>query len=51
MAEGDLLLTLRGMRIHDTQQLSTVLALSSTGDEVEASWARGREYMTATAAL
>lgn len=51
MAEGDLLLTLRGMRIHDTQQLSTVLALSSTGDEVEASWARGREYMTARAAL
>ncbi len=51
MTAGDLLLTLRGIRIHDTQQLWTVLALSSAGDEVEASWARGRESMSATAAL
>lgn len=51
MTAGDLLLTLRGIRIHDTQQLWTVLALSSAGDEVDASWARGRETMGATATL
>lgn len=51
MAEGDLLLTLRGIRIRDTQQLWTVLALSHAGDEVEASWARGRDHLHATAAL
>lgn len=51
MTQGDLLLTLRGVRVHDTQQLWTVLALSSSGDEAQATWARGRECMGATAAL
>ncbi|MEE9255322.1 MAG: hypothetical protein V3U43_10325 [Pseudomonadales bacterium] len=51
MADGDLLLTLRGIRIHDTQQLWTILALSSTGEELDATWARGREGMQATAVL
>ncbi|MEJ2132450.1 MAG: PDZ domain-containing protein [Gammaproteobacteria bacterium] len=51
MTKGDLLLTLRGVRIHNTEQLWTVLALSSAGDEIEASWARGREEMQATACL
>ncbi len=42
---GDLLLTLRGIRLHDTQQLWTVLALTEPGTSSDVSWARGREAM------
>jgi hypothetical protein len=42
---GDLLLTLRGIRIHDLQQLWTVLALTDVGANSEVSWVRGRELM------
>ncbi len=48
---GDLLLTLRNIRVHDTQQLWTILALSTPGDETEASWARGREVLSGSATL
>lgn len=47
----DLLLTLRGIRIHDLQQLWTVLALTESGSEAEITWARGRDAMSATAAF
>jgi hypothetical protein len=40
---GDLLLTVRGIRLHDLQQLWTVLALTEVGTSAEISWARGRE--------
>ena len=46
---GDLLLTLRGIRIHDLPQLWTVLALTEPGSHAELTWARGRERMSATA--
>jgi uncharacterized protein YndB with AHSA1/START domain len=46
---GDLLLTLRGIRLHDTQQLGTVLALTEPGTTAEISWARGREAMSGKA--
>ncbi len=46
---GDLLLTLRGIRLHDTQQLFTVLALTEPGTSAEVSWARGREAMSGKA--
>ena len=49
MAPGDLLLTLRGIRLHDLQQLWTVLALTEAGDSAEATWARGRETMSGKA--
>lgn len=49
MQIGDLLLTLRGTRVHDTQQLWTILALTPAGSRGEASWARGREGMKAEA--
>jgi hypothetical protein len=45
MRVGDLLLTLRGIRLHDLQQLWTVLALTEPGTTAEASWARGREVV------
>mgnify|MGYP002845671579 FL=1 len=48
---GDLLLTLRGIRLHDVQQLWTVLALTEPGSEADASWVRGRQEMSATAAF
>ena len=51
MREGDLLLTLRGIRIHDLAQLWTVLALSAVGEEVAVAWARGGELHTAVAPL
>ena len=47
----DLLLTLRGIRIHDLQQLWTVLALTELGTSAEITWARGRETMAAEAAF
>ena len=49
MAPGDLLLTLRGIRLHDLQQLWTVLALTEAGDSAEVAWARGRETMSGKA--
>jgi hypothetical protein len=48
---GDLLLTLRAIRIHDLQQLWTVLALTDVGASTEVSWVRGREVMGAKAAF
>ena len=45
MLPGDLLLTLRGIRLHDTQQLWTVLALTEIGASANVTWARGREIM------
>jgi len=49
LRKGDLLLTLRGIRLHDTQQLLTVLALTKPGTSAELSWARGREAMSGKA--
>ncbi len=46
---SDLLLTLRGIRLHDTQQLWTVLALTEPGTSSDVSWARGRETMSGKA--
>ncbi len=43
MQPGDLLLTLRGLRVHDTVQLWTILALTERGNSAEATFARGRE--------
>ncbi len=51
MREGDLLLTLRGIRIHDLAQLWTVLALSAVGEEVAVAWARGEALHTSVAPL
>ena len=44
----DLLLTLRGIRIHDLQQLWTVLALTEGASRAEVTVARGRERVTAS---
>lgn len=51
LAAGDLLLTLRGLRVYDTGQLWTILALSEAGEETEIGWARGREAARAVAPL
>jgi hypothetical protein len=51
MQTEDLLLTLRGVRIYNTQQLWTALALSQSGDEAEVSWARGRDCHRGAAAF
>lgn len=45
LAPGDLLLTVGGIRIHDTQQLWTVLALCEADRKTEVTWARGRDAM------
>lgn len=45
MGAGDLLLTLRGIRVHDLQQLWTVLALTQVGTDADVTWARNRERM------
>ena len=45
MQPGDLLLTLRDLRVHDTKQLWTILALTTPGDDADVTWARGREGM------
>lgn len=47
----DLLLTLRGIRIHDLQQLWTVLALTDATTSAEVTVARGRERVVALAAF
>lgn len=49
MSAGDLLLTLRGIRLHDIQQLGTVLALTNVGETADVTWARGREPMSGKA--
>jgi len=46
---GDLLLTLRGIRLHDLPQLWTVLALTDPGTTADVTWARGREPMSGKA--
>ena len=51
LAPGDLLLTLRGIRLHDLQQLWTVLALTEPGGEAKISWARGTSQMDAKASF
>ena len=51
MAEGDLLLSLRGIRVHDTQQLWTIQGLSERGDEIDATWVRGRETLAGSGVL
>jgi len=48
---GDLLLTLRGIRIHDLAQLWTVLALTDAAAPAEASWLRGSEVMAGKASF
>jgi hypothetical protein len=42
---ADLLLTLRGIRLHDLPQLWTVLALTEPGSRAAVTWARGNEPM------
>jgi hypothetical protein len=51
MVAGDLLLTLGEIRIHDLQQLWTVLALTESGSELDVTWARERESFTGKATL
>ena len=41
MQAGDLLVSLRGVRVRDLAQLWTVLALSSPGETIAAAWVRG----------
>lgn len=48
---GDLLLTIRGIRLHDIQQLWTVLALTEAGSRQPATWARGRDVMAGAASF
>jgi len=48
---GDLLLTLAGIRLHDLQQLWTVLALTDAAAEIDITWLHGRECMTGRATL
>jgi len=51
MVSGDLLLTLGKIRVHDLQQLWTVLALTEVGTSLDLTWARGREPMSGKAIL
>jgi hypothetical protein len=51
ITNGDLLLTLAGVRIHDSAQLWTVQALIREGEEYEVSWVRDRELMGARVVL
>jgi hypothetical protein len=51
MVSGDLLLTLGKIRVHDLQQLWTVLALTEAGTSLDLTWARGREPMSGKAIL
>lgn len=45
MRPGDLLVSLRGIRVHNTEQLWTVLALTAPGVTAEVTWVREREVM------
>ncbi len=49
LVADDLLLTLRGIRLHDIQQLQTVLALTEPGTTAAVTWARGRQVYAAEA--
>ena len=49
MQVGDLLLTLRGIRVHDLQQLWTVLALTDPATAADVTWARGNQPMSGKA--
>ena len=51
VATGDLLLSVAGVRIHDSAQLWTVQSLIRRGEEYEVSWVRGRELVSAKATL
>lgn len=51
MIAGDLLLTLRGVRIHNIGELWTVLALSQAGEATKAAWVRGDRVRSATVPL
>jgi hypothetical protein len=51
LSTGDLLLTLGAIRVHDLQQLWTVLALTEVGSKLEVTWARGRESMSGGGAI
>jgi hypothetical protein len=47
----DLLLTLEGIRIHDLQQLWSVVAMLDAEQKVQLTWARGREAMAGEGTL
>jgi len=49
LAPGDLLLSLHGVRVRDTRQLATVLAMLSAGTESEVCYIRSRELATGAA--
>lgn len=51
LARGDMLVTLNGARLMSATQLSDLMRMAKPGDEVEAVWVRGRERMSALAAL
>ena len=51
MREGDVLLTLQGVRILDTAQLWTLLALLNPGDTTTATWVGGGEVRKAVQEL
>ena len=51
MHVGDLLVTLAGVRVLDTAQLWTVLAVLNPGDEARARWVRDGEAIDAVQAL
>jgi S1-C subfamily serine protease len=46
---GDVLVSLRGVRVYDTRMLSTILALSEVGSEADVTWVRGRDVMSGKA--
>jgi len=49
LATGDVLVSLRDIRVYDIRMLSTVLALSEAGSEAAAAWIREGEVMTGKA--
>jgi hypothetical protein len=51
LAPGDVLLTVAGAPLVEPRELATVMRVFSTGDDLEATWARGDELQRATAAL
>jgi len=51
MRQGDLLLALRGIRVHGFGQLWTLLALTEPGDDVAVLWVRNGETRSASVAM
>lgn len=51
MREGDLLVTLADVRVLDTAQLWTLLAVLSPGDEARVTWVRGGEAVDSVQVL